>query len=63
GKEFHGTGDVFASLFISRMLKNNDVMESTLYAMQTVAAMIKRNMGNNDLFDGLNLGICLDLLN
>lgn len=63
GKEFHGTGDVFASLFISRMLKNNDVKESALYAMQTVAAMIKRNMSNDDLFDGLNLGICLDLLN
>lgn len=61
-KEFHGTGDVFAALFISSMLRCNDVKKSTLYAMKGVASMITRNIDNNDLFDGLDIGGCLDLL-
>ncbi len=61
-KEFHGTGDVFASLFISKMTQIWDVEKATRYAMDTVAAMIKRNLDNDDLFDGLNIGTCLDLI-
>lgn len=61
-KEFHGTGDVFAALFISKMIQMQDVEKAAFYAMDTVASMIKRNLDNDDLFDGLNIGACLDLL-
>ena len=61
-KEFHGTGDVFAALFISKMTQIKDVEKAARYAMDTVASMIKRNLDNDDLFDGLNIGACLDLI-
>ena len=61
-KEFHGTGDVFAALFISKMLDSNVVTASALYAMSTVSRMIMRNLDNDDLFDGLDIGSSLDLL-
>ncbi len=62
GREFHGTGDLFAALFIGRMLKTDDLRESVLFAMNGVSAMIKRNLGNDNVFDGLPIGKCLDLI-
>jgi pyridoxine kinase len=62
GREFHGTGDLFAALFIGRMLSTDDLRESVLYAMNGVSAMIKRNLDNENVFDGLPIGKCLDLI-
>ncbi|MDY6321560.1 MAG: bifunctional hydroxymethylpyrimidine kinase/phosphomethylpyrimidine kinase [Succinivibrio sp.] len=61
-REFHGTGDVFAALFISLMLKSGDAVSATQGAMDGVSAMIRRNRGNTDVFDGLNIESCLDLI-
>lgn len=62
GREFHGTGDLFAALFIGRMLKTSDLKESVLFAMNGVSAMIKRNLENQNVFDGLPIAQCLDLI-
>lgn len=61
-REFHGTGDVFTALFISARLKGSNVKESAGYAMEGVANMIRRNFTNENVFDGLRIEGCLDLL-
>lgn len=61
-REFHGTGDVFTALFMAARLKGGNVEESACYAMEGVANMIRRNFANENVFDGLRIEGCLDLL-
>lgn len=61
-REFHGTGDIFTALFMAARLKGGNVEDSARYAMDGVANMIRRNFANENVFDGLRIEGCLDLL-
>ncbi len=59
---FPGTGDIFSSVFISEYLKNNDLNNSCIKAMNVVKKMIALNINNVDKFKGIPLELHLDLL-
>lgn len=59
---FPGTGDIFSSVFISEYLKNNDLNNSCIKAMNVVKKMIALNINNVDKFKGIPLELHLNLL-
>ena len=59
---FPGTGDIFSSVFISEYLKNNDLNNSCIKAMNTVRKMIALNINNVDKLKGIPLELHLNLL-
>ena len=59
---FPGTGDIFSSVFISEYLKNNDLNNSCIKAMNTVRKMIALNISNVDKLKGIPLELHLNLL-
>ena len=59
---FPGTGDIFSSVFISEYLKNNDLNNSCIKAMNVVKKMIALNINNVDKLKGIPLELHLNLL-
>ena len=59
---FPGTGDIFSSVFISEYLKNNDLNNSCIKAMNVVKKMIALNISNVDKLKGIPLELHLNLL-
>ena len=59
---FPGTGDIFSSVFIGKILSGNDLKLSTKCAMDTVKDMISKNLENIDKFKGIPLELYLDIL-
>ena len=59
---FPGTGDIFSSVFISEYLKNNDLNNSCIKAMNIVKKMIALNVNNVDKLKGIPLELHLNLL-
>lgn len=59
---FPGTGDIFSSVFISEYLKNNDLNNSCIKAMNVVKKMIALNINNVDKLKGIPLELHLNML-
>lgn len=59
---FPGTGDIFSSVFMGRILSGEGIVESTQKAMTATKAMIERNRDNADKFKGIPIESCLEVL-
>lgn len=58
----YGTGDIFSSLFIGKMMSGENMYNSTKYAMDTVREMIRLTIDDSDLHRGIPIENILDLL-
>lgn len=59
---FPGTGDIFSSVFMGKIMEETDLVESTQKAMDATKAMIAMNRDNADKFKGIPLESCLEVL-
>ena len=59
---FPGTGDVFSSVFIGKILDGCSLREATNKAMQVVRKMIEINLDNADKYKGIPLETCLGVI-
>lgn len=59
---FPGTGDIFSSVLIGKIMGGKDLHESTKQAMQTVSGMIGMNMDNVDKYKGIPIEACLEVI-
>ncbi|MBP5694674.1 MAG: pyridoxamine kinase [Bacilli bacterium] len=60
-KSFHGTGDVFASAFVGRYLKNNDLFDAVKFAGDFTLQAIKETIDDQDHWYGVKFEKCLNL--
>lgn len=59
---FVGTGDIFSSVIIGRMLHGWKLEDATKSAMRIVEKMIRINMGNEDRYKGIPIETCLKVI-
>ena len=59
---FPGTGDIFSSVFMGKVLEGKNIVESTEKAMNVTKTMIERNRHNSDKFKGIPIESCLEVL-
>lgn len=59
---FPGTGDIFASVLLGKVLAGEGLKESVQKAMDVVKEMILRNRDNVDKFKGIPVEVCLELI-
>lgn len=59
---FPGTGDIFASVLLGKVLTGEGLKESVQKAMDVVKEMILRNRDNVDKFKGIPVEVCLELI-
>ncbi len=59
---FPGTGDVFSSVFIGKIMDGCSLREATNKAMQVVRKMIEINLDNADKYKGIPLETCLGVI-
>ena len=59
---FPGTGDIFSSVLLGRVLKGHDLRSATATAMGAVRELIVRNAGQADKSRGIPIEECLDVL-
>ena len=59
---FPGTGDIFSSVFMGKIMEETNLVESTQKAMDATKAMIAMNRDNADKFKGIPLESCLEVL-
>lgn len=59
---FPGTGDIFSSVIIGRMLHNWSLESATRSAMRVVEGMIQLNIENVDRYKGIPIETCLKVL-
>ncbi len=59
---FHGTGDIFSAVLIGRLMNGEPLRDSTQAAMRVVSSLIDRNRDQKDLYLGIPIEKCLDLL-
>lgn len=52
---FPGTGDIFSSVFMGKIMENNDLLSSIEKAMKVVEKMILQNKDNVDKYKGIPL--------
>lgn len=59
---FPGTGDIFSSVLMGKVLAGEGLRESTQKAMDIVKEIILRNRDNADKFKGIPVEVCLELI-
>ena len=59
---FPGTGDIFSSVLLGGIMKNEPLEQSVSRAMRTVYAMISGNSENPDKFRGIDIESCLEVI-
>lgn len=59
---FPGTGDIYSSVFIGRVLNGGTIAGAAQSAMTTVRSMIERYASEADKYRGIPIEDCLDLL-
>ena len=59
---FPGTGDIFSSILIGKVLSGNRLVDSTRNAMDAVRELIKRNQDNADKYKGIPVENYLEVL-
>ena len=59
---FPGTGDIFSSVFMGKLLEGKTLIESTEKAMDATKALISMNQNNEDKFKGIPIESCLEVL-
>lgn len=60
--QYHGTGDIFSSVLIGHLMKDEPLRQSTRKAMDVVHDMIFRNRDVKDRMCGIFIERCLDLI-
>lgn len=60
---FPGTGDIFSSVFMGKILEGHALTDSAQKAMDTVKNLIEQNKDNKDKFKGIPIETCLEVLN
>ena len=56
---FPGTGDIFSSVLLGGIMKQESLEQSVSRAVRTVHAMIAASMENKDRFRGIDIEDCL----
>lgn len=59
---FPGTGDIFSSVFMGKIMDGNDLQVATKKAMVVVKEMIERNKDNQDKYKGIPIETCLEVI-
>ena len=59
---FPGTGDIFSSVFMGKIMDGCSLREATNKAMQVVRKMIEINLDNADKYKGIPLETCLGVI-
>lgn len=59
---FPGTGDIFSSVFMGKIMEGCDLNSAALAAMQAVRRMIELNVANSDKYKGIPVELCLEVL-
>lgn len=59
---FVGTGDIFSSVVLGRMLNGWSLEDATKSAMRIVEEMIQLNINNDDRYKGLPIETCLKII-
>lgn len=59
---FPGTGDIFLSVLMGKIMEGKTLRESTRQAMQVVRAMIEMNIDNVDKYKGIPIETCLEVI-
>lgn len=59
---FPGTGDIFSSVFMGKILDGETLRDAAQKAMDTVKEMIAVNAGNVDKYKGIPLEMCLEVM-
>lgn len=59
---FPGTGDIFSSVFMGKILDGNSLCEATRKAMNVVRTMIEMNCENEDKYKGIPIEECLGVI-
>lgn len=59
---FPGTGDIFSSVLMGRMMDGADLAKATFAAMNVVRDMVFINQANADKFKGVQIESCLDVI-
>jgi len=57
-----GTGDIFLSILMGRLLQGMYLKAAVSDAMVSVKKMVIRNKDNDDKFKGIRIEACLDVL-
>lgn len=59
---FPGTGDIFSSVLLGRLLDGNGLVDSTRRAMEAVSLLIEKNKDNADKYKGIPIESYLEVL-
>ena len=59
---FPGTGDIFSSVLLGKLMEGNSLYDSTKKAMDTVSSLIENNRNNTDIYKGLPIEKELEVL-
>lgn len=59
---FPGTGDIFASVLLGKLMEGNSLYDSTKKAMDTVSSLIENNRNNTDIYKGIPIEKELEVL-
>ena len=59
---FPGTGDIFSSVFMGKIMEGCDLDGATQIAMRVVRNMIESNAANVDKYKGMPVELCLEVI-
>lgn len=59
---FPGTGDIFSSVFMGKIMEGCDLDSATRAAMRVVRKMIESNVENSDKYKGIPVELCMEVL-
>ena len=59
---FPGTGDIFSSVFMGKIMDGDTLQIATKKAMDVVKEMIERNKDNQDKYKGIPIETCLEVI-
>lgn len=59
---FPGTGDIFSSVLLGKLMEGNSLYDSTKKAMDTVSSLIENNRNNTDIYKGIPIEKELEVL-
>ncbi len=59
---FPGTGDIFSSVFMGKIMDGDTLQDATKKAMHVVKKMIELNQNNQDKYKGIPIETCLEVI-
>lgn len=59
---FPGTGDIFSSVFMGKIMDGDALQDATKKAMNVVKKMIELNQNNQDKYKGIPIETCLEVI-